>query len=76
MFKNKPMKKLIILIVALGVLGGLGWYTMNLMNNKGKSDTELIEFSIADTASVDKIIITELVKHGLNQLETVSRYQM
>jgi len=59
MFKNKPMKKLIILIVALGVLGGLGWYTMNLMNNKGKSDTELIEFSIADTASVDKIIITD-----------------
>lgn len=53
------MKKLIILIIALAVIGGLGWYTMNLMNNKGKSDSELIEFSIADTASVDKIIITD-----------------
>src|SRR5574343_891706 len=59
MFKNKPMKKLIILIVALGILGGLGWYTMNLMNNKGKSYTKIIEFSIAETASVDKIIITD-----------------
>jgi hypothetical protein len=65
------MKKLIILIVAVGVLGFLTWYTMNLMKSKGKSDSELIEFSISDTSTVDKIIITdafsnkiELVRNG------------
>lgn len=66
------MKKIIILIVALGVLAFLGWYTMNLMENKGVSDTELIEFNIKDTSTVDRIIITdpfsnkiELIRDGV-----------
>lgn len=65
------MKKLIILIVAVGVLGFLAWFTMDLMKGKGKSDTELIEFNVTDTSTVDKIIITdafsnkiELVRNG------------
>lgn len=53
------MKKVIILIVSLLVIGLLSWYTMTLFETKGKSDTELIEFSIADTASVNKVIITD-----------------
>ncbi len=71
------MKRLIILAVAVCALGLLTWFTMDLMKNKGKSDTELIEFSIADTSSVDKIIITdafsnkiELVRNGKTWTET------
>lgn len=53
------MKKLIILIAAIICIALLGWYTISLMENKGKSDKELIEFSISDTSTVDKIIITD-----------------
>ena len=53
------MKKLALLIFSLGVLGLMIWYVADLQSNKGKSDTELIEFSIEDTVSVDKIIISD-----------------
>jgi hypothetical protein len=55
------MKKIIILIVGVSLLGFLGYYTMNLINKKGKSDGQLaaFNFEIKDTASIDKIIITE-----------------
>lgn len=53
------MKKLIILLSALILVALLGWYATGLMKQKGKSDTELIEFSIEDTTTVDKIIITD-----------------
>ena len=65
------IRKLVVLVLALLVLSFLGWYAFSLLSNKGKSDTELIEFSIADTASVDRITITdpfsrkiELVRKG------------
>jgi hypothetical protein len=65
------IRKLVVLVLAVIGLSLLGWYAISLMNNKGKSDTELIEFSIADTASVDRIIITdpfskkiELIRNG------------
>lgn len=57
------MKKVIILIVALGALAGLIYLAMNLSENQGKSDTELIEFAIDDIESVDKIIITDKFDH-------------
>lgn len=70
------MKKTIILIIAVICIALLGWYTISLMENKGKSDTELIEFSISDTSSVDKIIITdafsnkiEIVRNGKSWTE-------
>jgi hypothetical protein len=53
------MKRIVILIVSLLVVGGLGWYAYRLMNQQGKSDTELIEFSVADTSAVDKLVITD-----------------
>ncbi len=53
------MKKIIILVLALGIIIFLGWYTFGLMKTEGKSDKELIEFSIADTSTVDKVIITD-----------------
>lgn len=55
------MKKIIVLILGLGILGFLGYYTYNLVSKKGKSDGALaaFNFEIKDTASIDKIIITE-----------------
>ena len=53
------MKKIIILIAALGLLIFLGWYAVKLSQNKGKSDTELIDFAIKDINSLDKIIISD-----------------
>jgi hypothetical protein len=61
-------KKLIILIVALGALTGLTLYTMSLFKKKGNSITELIEFSVADTSTVDKLIITD---HFGNKMEII-----
>lgn len=52
-------KKSIILTVAIIVLGFLAFMATNLVRNSGKSDTELLDFSIADTSSVDKILITD-----------------
>ncbi|PHR29171.1 MAG: hypothetical protein COA38_11710 [Fluviicola sp.] len=53
------MKKIIILIVSIAGLAGLGWYISTLFANKGKSDTQLIEFKIKDVSSIDKLIITD-----------------
>ena len=59
------MKKIIILILALGLIGFLAWYTFGLMKNEGKSDKELIEYSIEDTLTVDKIIITDAFSNSI-----------
>lgn len=55
------MKKLIILVLGIGLLSFLGYYTYTLLSKKGKSDGTLaaFNFEIKDTASIDKIIITE-----------------
>lgn len=53
------MKKTISLITAIIVIAGLGWYSYQLIQNKGKSDTELIEFAVKDIESIDKIIIND-----------------
>lgn len=66
------MKKPIVLIIALAVLASLGWWAMNLNDNKGNSNkTELIDFAIKDVSTVDKLIITdsfgnsfEIIKNG------------
>mgnify|MGYP006236776347 FL=1 len=60
------MKKIIILVISLAGLAGLGWYISTLFENKGKSDTELIEFAIKDVSNIDKIIITD---RALNSFE-------
>ncbi len=55
------MKRKIILLVGLILLGFLGWYAYNLISKKGKSDTKIANFNfeIKDTTSITKIIITE-----------------
>jgi hypothetical protein len=52
-------KKSIILTASILILGFLAFLATNLVRNSGKSDTELLDFSIADTSKVDKIIITD-----------------
>jgi hypothetical protein len=47
------------LVIGLIIIGVLGFFATNLVRNRGKSDTELLEFSIKDTTSIDKIKITE-----------------
>jgi hypothetical protein len=54
------------LIVLLVVVGGLGFFATNLIRNTGKSDTELLEFSIKDTSSVDQLIITDQFARKIN----------
>jgi hypothetical protein len=55
------MKRIIIVILGIALLVGLGIFTSRLISNKGKSDEQLaaFNFEIKDTASVNKIIITE-----------------
>ncbi len=53
------MKKIILLVLSIGVIGLLAWYATKLMDTAGKSDKELIEFAVDDTTTVDKIIITD-----------------
>ncbi len=59
------------LVIGLVLIGVLGFFATNLVRNRGKSDTELLEFSVKDTTSINKITITEpngmiisLVKSG------------
>lgn len=55
------MKKTIYLLIGFVLLIGLGYFTVQLLSKKGKSDaqTAAFNFDIKDTASVNHIIITE-----------------
>ena len=47
------------LVIGLVIIGLLGFFATNLVRNRSKSDTELLEFAIKDTTSINKISITE-----------------
>ncbi|HLP55485.1 MAG TPA: hypothetical protein VK151_10670 [Fluviicola sp.] len=55
------MKRLIILIIALILIGVLGYVAYDLSTSSGKSDQQVasLDFEIKDTAAIDRIIITE-----------------
>lgn len=55
------MKRISYLLIGVALLAGLGYFTFRLINKKGKSDEKVaaFNFEITDTASVDRIIITE-----------------
>lgn len=53
---NKKGITLTILVIALGALA---MFAVNLVRNSGKSDTELLEFAISDTSSIDKVVIKD-----------------
>ena len=52
-------KKLIVLIIAIIAIFGLSYFVIKLMKTDGRSMTELIDFSVEDTASIDKLIISD-----------------
>ncbi len=56
MKKNKKLLSLMALL--LGILA-LAVFAMNLIENKGNSDTEWINFAIEDTTRISKIIIED-----------------
>lgn len=66
------MKKTIILLVGIVVLGILGWFVYDLTSNSGSTiKTELIDFAIKDVSKVDRFIISddtgnqfEVIKNG------------
>lgn len=66
------MKKKFILIFGLLILVSLGWFSKTLLSTAGKSDanSELIDFAISDTNSINKIIITDAF---LNKIEIVRK---
>ena len=62
------MKRFGTLIIGIGVIVGLVWFSLYLMDNSGKSVTELIDFSVKNTDDITKVIITD---EWENKLEIV-----
>ena len=54
-------RKIVLLVLSIGLITGLTYLALNLNKNKGKSDlnSELHSFNVEDTSTVDKIIITD-----------------
>ncbi len=68
------MKKLFIISTLLIVIAILGFFTKQLFEQKGKSDTELIDFAIADTSSVDRIIIADAFSNTMELIRKDKRW--
>ena len=68
-------KKNIAIGLAVLIVGFLAFMATNLVRNSGKSDTELLEFSIADTASVNKIIITDAFSNKFELVRSESDWK-
>src|SRR5690554_1551870 len=64
------MRKIIIIILGIALIGGLAYYASSLNKSAKATDTSLIAFSVEDTASVNKIEIYD----SFNDIEyTVER---
>jgi hypothetical protein len=66
MGSNKKTTSLVIVIVIVGLLG---FFATNLVRVRGKSDTELLDFEVKDTTSVDKIIISDSYKNKIELIK-------
>ena len=66
------MKKKLVIVIGFFLLIVLGWYTKILLSSADQSDSnsQLINFAIEDTNSVDKIIITDAYS---NKIEIVRK---
>lgn len=56
------MKKLIVIVLGIGLIVGLTYMALNLKTSSKATDTALIAFAVKDTASVDKIEIYDSFK--------------
>ena len=63
------MKKIILLLSAVIGICLLTFLTFNLLNKKGVSDSELIDFAISDTSSVDQIEITDAFSKNIKLIK-------
>jgi hypothetical protein len=68
------MRKLIVLIAFLILVITLGFYAKSLVENQGKSDTELTEFALKDTSSVDKIIISDAYSNTIELVRSEKKW--
>jgi hypothetical protein len=68
------MRKLIVLIAFLILVITLGFYAKSLVENQGKSDTELIEFAVKDTSTVDKIIISDAYSNTIELVRSEKKW--
>ena len=71
MKKNKKLLSLIALL--LGILA-LAVFAVNLIENKGKSDTEWINFAIEDTTRISKIIIEDTYGQHMELIQDGSQW--
>jgi len=55
----KKQKKLILFIALLSTIGMLFYVVLSLLESRGNSDTEWINFAIEDTTKISKIIIED-----------------
>jgi hypothetical protein len=53
------MKKSTLLVFALVIVSALGFFAIVLIRDSKKSDSELLDFAVKDTTSIDKIIISD-----------------
>lgn len=58
-------KKIISIAALLVVVAALAIVSLNLLSGKGKSNTGLDDFLVADTASVDKLVLTQSSGHSI-----------
>lgn len=49
------MKRLLVIVIGLGLIAGLAYYASTLNKESKATDTSLIAFAVEDTASVDRI---------------------
>lgn len=59
------MKKNLILLIILAVLGGVAWYAWKSDAPGTLSDEPLADFTIEDTASITKIFITDVQQNSV-----------
>ena len=69
------MKKYILLVVSLVVVGVLAWFVYDLTKHSGSSiETELIEFGFEDTDDIDKIIISNTIGQSFEIIKTKNNW--
>lgn len=68
-------KKLISIAALLTVVGVLAIVSANLLSGKGRSTQTLDDYLVADTASVDKLILTQSSGHSIEILRDGSQWK-
>lgn len=57
------MKKLLFIVLGCSLVAILAYFALRSKDNSKTSDRKLIEFAVSDTASVDKIVMTDRFKN-------------